>query len=87
MGVSRKDNKSMSDDVNTRQYSVQALVILAELIASLLDVIYSSEEKEKVVPFLHTIMPNVFPYLRNHRYIFFFQILYQSCPLGRDVPA
>ena len=61
------DKKSPLDNVNLRQYSVQALVILAELIASLLDVIYSSEEKDKVVPFLNSIMPNVFPYLRNHR--------------------
>ena len=62
------DSKSPMEDINMRQYSVQALVILAELIASLLDVIYSSEEKDKVVPFLNSIMPNVFPYLRNHRY-------------------
>jgi len=53
-------------ELNYRQYSVQALMIIAELIAPLLDVIYSSEEKDKVVPFLNSIMHHVFPYLRNH---------------------
>ena len=49
------------------KYSVQALMLLAELMASMLDVVYSSEEKEKVVPFLTTLLQNVFPYLRHHR--------------------
>lgn len=48
------------------KYSVQALMLLAELMASMLDVVYSSEEKEKVVPFLTTLLQNVFPYLRHH---------------------
>ncbi|KAJ8315121.1 hypothetical protein KUTeg_007271 [Tegillarca granosa] len=48
------------------KYSVQALTLLAELTAPLLDVVYSSEEKDKVSPFLTTLMYNVFPYLRNH---------------------
>ncbi len=52
-----------------RQYSVRALVMLAELSASLLDVIYASDEKDKVLPFLNSVMPNVFPYLRNHRFV------------------
>lgn len=49
------------------KYSVQALMLLAELTAPMLDVVYSSEEKEKVVPFLATLLHNVFPYLRHHR--------------------
>ncbi|KAK7479632.1 hypothetical protein BaRGS_00029098 [Batillaria attramentaria] len=48
------------------KYSVQALMLLAELTAPMLDVVYSSEEKEKVVPFLTTLLQNVFPYLRHH---------------------
>lgn len=48
------------------QYSVQALSILAELLAPMLDVIYVSDEKEKVIPLLNNIMYNVTPYLRNH---------------------
>merc|ERR1719342_1149987 len=48
------------------QYSVPALALLGELVASLLDIIYSSEEKEKVVLLLYNVMYNVVPYLRNH---------------------
>jgi hypothetical protein len=55
---------------NYRQHSVQALLLLAELAATLLDVVYRSEEKERVVPFLSQhILSNVFPYLRNHRLV------------------
>lgn len=48
------------------QYSVQALSVLAEFLAPVLDVVYVSEEKEKVVPLLSGIMFYVTPYLRNH---------------------
>ena len=64
-----KTEPSQSTDVNLRQYSVQALVLLADLIAPLLDVVYRSEEKDKVVPLLYSVMSHVFPYLRNHRYL------------------
>ena len=47
-------------------YSVSALIVLAELLAPLLDVLYVSEEKDKVVPLLTNIMAHVTPYLRNH---------------------
>ncbi|ELU14591.1 hypothetical protein CAPTEDRAFT_134195 [Capitella teleta] len=53
-------------DTEGLQYSVQALVIIAELTATLLDVVYRSEEKDRVVPLLHNLMYNVFPYLKNH---------------------
>ncbi|XP_071819814.1 protein DOP1A-like isoform X3 [Apostichopus japonicus] len=48
------------------QYSVQALTLLAKYLAPFLDMIYLSDEKEKVVPLLTSIMHNVTPYLRNH---------------------
>ena len=47
-------------------YSVAALGVLAELLAPLLDVLYVSEEKERVIPLLVKIMAHVVPYLRNH---------------------
>ena len=50
-----------------RQYSVQALMLLAEITVTLLDVVYRSEEKERVIPLLSNILFNVFPYLKNHR--------------------
>ncbi|XP_059152409.1 protein dopey-1-like [Physella acuta] len=52
--------------VSDSKYSVQALSLLAELTAPVLDVIYSSEEKDRVAPFLTTLLYNVFPYLRHH---------------------
>ena len=68
---SHKPSLSISDLSETlyRQYSVQALMMLAQLVAPLLDVVYSSDEKDKVLPLLTTIMHHVFPYLRNHRYV------------------
>ena len=48
------------------QYSVAALALLGELLAPLLDIIYSSDEKDKVIPLLCNVMHNVVPYLRNH---------------------
>ncbi|XP_076078008.1 protein DOP1A-like isoform X1 [Mytilus galloprovincialis] len=48
------------------KYSVQALSLLAELIAGLLDVVYTSEDKDRVPTVLTPIMYNVFPYLKSH---------------------
>ncbi|KAM4795611.1 protein DOP1B [Rhinophrynus dorsalis] len=47
-------------------YSVQALTILAEVLATLLDMVYRSDEKEKAVPLISRLLYYVFPYLRNH---------------------
>ncbi|XP_020645047.3 protein DOP1B [Pogona vitticeps] len=47
-------------------YSVQALSLLAEVLACLLDMVYRSDEKEKAVPLISRLLYYVFPYLRNH---------------------
>ncbi|XP_031725287.1 protein dopey-2 isoform X2 [Anarrhichthys ocellatus] len=47
-------------------YSVQALVLLAEVLAPLLDMVYRSDEKEKAVPLISRLTYYVFPYLKNH---------------------
>uniref|UniRef100_A0A3P9J815 DOP1 leucine zipper like protein B n=1 Tax=Oryzias latipes TaxID=8090 RepID=A0A3P9J815_ORYLA len=47
-------------------YSVQALILLAEILAPLLDMVYQSDEKEKAVPLISRLMYYVFPYLKNH---------------------
>uniref|UniRef100_A0A8C8ZI55 DOP1 leucine zipper like protein B n=1 Tax=Prolemur simus TaxID=1328070 RepID=A0A8C8ZI55_PROSS len=44
-------------------YSVQALSLLAEVLASLLDMVYRSDEKEKAVPLISRLLYYVFPYL------------------------
>ncbi len=46
--------------------AVRALNLLGELAATLLDIIYQSEEKERVLPLLGSVMYNVVPYLRHH---------------------
>ncbi|KAL1122274.1 hypothetical protein AAG570_003679 [Ranatra chinensis] len=48
------------------QYSVGALTILAHLLAPLFDVVFGSQEKERVVVLLTNLMYNVTPYLKNH---------------------
>ncbi|XP_078734411.1 protein DOP1A isoform X1 [Lampetra fluviatilis] len=47
-------------------FSVHALTLLAEVLAHLLDMVFRSDEKEKVVPLLINIMYYVVPYLKNH---------------------
>ncbi|KAJ8246681.1 hypothetical protein GJAV_G00254230 [Gymnothorax javanicus] len=47
-------------------YSVQALSLLAEVLAPLLDMVYRSDEKEKAVPLISRLLYYVFPYLKNH---------------------
>ncbi|XP_064411620.1 protein dopey-1 isoform X2 [Latimeria chalumnae] len=47
-------------------YSVHALTLLSEVLAHLLDMVFYSDEKERVIPLLFNIMHYVVPYLRNH---------------------
>lgn len=63
--LQRQVSKPSLNSVNFRN-SVKALTVLSEVVANLLDVVYSSEDKEKIVPILSSIMANVTPYLRNH---------------------
>lgn len=58
---------SASDDNSyLAQYTLQALNALAEYVAPVLDVVYASDEKEKVVNLICGIMGFVMPYLKNH---------------------
>ena len=43
--------------------------LLYQVTAGLLDVVYPSEDKDKVSPLLVNILTRVFPYLKNHRYL------------------
>ncbi|XP_073990011.1 protein DOP1 homolog isoform X1 [Rhodnius prolixus] len=58
--------KSKSGGSSMAQYSVSSLTVLAQLLAPLLDVAFGSQEKERVVNLLTTLMYNVTPYLKNH---------------------
>ena len=50
------------------RYSIQALAVLAELLAPLQDLTFPSSDKERVIPLLTSLLANVVPYLRHHRY-------------------
>jgi hypothetical protein len=67
--ISEASDASNESSVGKRlltQYAVPALSLLGELLAPLLDIMYSSDEKDKVVPLLSNVMINVVPYLKNH---------------------
>ncbi|XP_069964516.1 protein DOP1 homolog [Bactrocera oleae] len=49
-----------------QQYAVQAQSVLAATLANLLDVAYGSQEKDKVVNIITTLLYNITPYLKNH---------------------
>lgn len=42
-----------------------------QVLAHLLDMVFYSDEKERVIPLLVNLMHYVVPYLRNHRYLIF----------------
>ena len=56
---------------NAAQYSIQALFVLAELLAPLQDLAFVSQDKERVIPLLTSLLANVIPYLKHHRFIHF----------------
>lgn len=46
-----------------------SLIVFSQFVAPILDVVYCSEEKERVVPLVSSIMYFVTPYLKNHRFV------------------
>lgn len=52
--------------IGNEQYSVQAQTVLGSILANLLDIAYGSQEKDKVVTIVTTLMYNITPYLKNH---------------------
>lgn len=59
--------RSKNGGSSVTQYSVGALTVLAQLLASLLDVAFGNLEKERVVALLtNPLMYIVTPYLKNH---------------------
>lgn len=46
---------------------LQSLHLLASHLAPILDIVFGSEEKEKVLDILGRLLLNVFPYLRSHQ--------------------
>lgn len=57
----------INDSNNNLIHSLHALNILAEYLAKTLDIVYKSEEKDRlVVPLLVNLMSNLWPYLKTH---------------------
>ncbi|CAF0777344.1 unnamed protein product [Brachionus calyciflorus] len=57
----------LNDSNNNLAYSLQALNILAEYLAKTLDIVYKSDEKDRlVIPILMSLMSNLWPYLKTH---------------------
>lgn len=52
------------------------VAFIVQVLAHLLDMVFYSDEKERVIPLLVNIMHYVVPYLRNHRWTCFFIIIY-----------
>uniref|UniRef100_A0A8C1JV43 Protein dopey-1-like n=1 Tax=Cyprinus carpio TaxID=7962 RepID=A0A8C1JV43_CYPCA len=63
-------------------YSVHALTLLAEVLAHLLDMVFYSDEKERVIPLLVNLMHYIVPYLRNHSEYCTAQHVLSSCRSG-----
>ena len=53
-------------DTIAASHAAAALAVLGKLLATLLDIIYQSDEKEKLLPLLNIVMYNLVPYLRSH---------------------
>ncbi|XP_062534324.1 protein dopey-1 homolog isoform X2 [Armigeres subalbatus] len=51
---------------SNQHYSIQAQSILASILAPLLDVVFSSQEKDKVTAVVTGVMYNIVPYLKTH---------------------
>lgn len=51
---------------SNQHYSIQAQSILACILAPLLDVVFSSQEKDKVTTVVTGVMYNIVPYLKTH---------------------
>ncbi|XP_063920808.1 protein dopey-1 homolog isoform X2 [Zophobas morio] len=59
-------NGTSSDIVVGNSHSVQAQLVLSEILAPILDICFGSSEKDKVVTILTSLMYNIVPYLKTH---------------------
>ncbi|TGZ65214.1 hypothetical protein CRM22_005981 [Opisthorchis felineus] len=65
--VSYSSTTLMNDGIQSKvdgDLAVQAMELLAEHMASLLDFVYKSDEKDRIPAFLASILSSIFPYLR-----------------------
>jgi len=68
-GTWLRGNRAVRPDIESCEdmgTAVAALNLLGGMMATILDIIYTSEEKDKVIPLLTQVMSNTVPYLRHH---------------------
>ncbi|KPM03465.1 dopey-1-like protein [Sarcoptes scabiei] len=72
LSLNSNANSGLSDLATASQNSfysyfcIKALYAMAEFAAPILDVVYASEEKEKMIPLITNLMSHVIPYLKSH---------------------
>ncbi|KAK9882131.1 hypothetical protein WA026_018972 [Henosepilachna vigintioctopunctata] len=59
-------NGGTSENLIGNNHSVQAQLLLAEILSPILDICFGSSEKEKVNTILTSLMYNIVPYLKTH---------------------
>jgi len=57
---------TMTGGAKSSTYSISAVLIMAEYLTPMLDMLYLSEEKDKIASSLVYLMYNIVPYLKNH---------------------
>ncbi|VDM68215.1 unnamed protein product [Strongylus vulgaris] len=66
----RSSVKDTNNNKRDPAHSTQALFLLAENLAELVDSVCKSDDKERLLPTLHAVWGNVVPYLKAKKYVF-----------------
>ncbi|VDN26287.1 unnamed protein product [Cylicostephanus goldi] len=67
----RSSVKDTNNNKRDPSHSTQALFLLAENLAELVDSVCKSDDKERLLPTLHAVWGNVVPYLKAKKYAIF----------------
>ncbi|VDM85865.1 unnamed protein product [Strongylus vulgaris] len=65
----RSSVKDTNNNKRDPAHSTQALFLLAENLAELVDSVCKSDDKERLLPTLHAVWGNVVPYLKAKNYM------------------
>ena len=65
-GTWLRGSRGLREEVEGGEHAAEALSVLAEQLSVLLDITWQSDEKDKVLPLLTTVMYNLTPYLHHH---------------------
>ena len=65
-GTWLRGSRGLREESEGGEHAAEALALLADQLSVLLDITWQSEEKDKVLPLLTTVMYNLTPYLHHH---------------------